>query len=79
MPIQMTYTQARAMLASLWDADELEGLLEIAHLLKSPRNAERLSRALVRAQRKEGTPQTIDELRKEVGLEKKRHARHRTR
>ncbi len=70
MPIQMTYTQARAMLASLWDADELEGLLETAHVLKSPRNAERLSRALVRAQQKEGAPQTVDELEKEVGLER---------
>ncbi|MCP9818173.1 hypothetical protein KBZ18_01540 [Synechococcus sp. Cruz-9H2] len=30
-------------------ADELEGLLETAHLLRSPRNAERLLSALERA------------------------------
>ncbi|RMF63884.1 MAG: prevent-host-death protein [Calditrichaeota bacterium] len=91
MPIQTTYTQARANFASLWDeatrnreiiiierrgaesvaliaADELEGLLETAYLLKSPANAERLLRALTRARRKEGTPQTIEELMSEVGF-----------
>lgn len=31
-------------------ASELEGLLETAHLLRSPRNAQRLLRALKRAQ-----------------------------
>jgi antitoxin YefM len=31
-------------------ADELEGLLETAHLLRSPRNAARLLSALERAQ-----------------------------
>ena len=36
-------------------ADELEGLLETAHLLRSPRNAERLLSALERA-RREGLP-----------------------
>ncbi len=54
---------------ALISADELEGLLETAHLLKSPRNAERLLRALVRAQQKEGALQTVDELKKEVGLD----------
>ena len=92
MPIETTYSQARANLASLWDqvtdnremvvikrrgaedvvlisADELAGLLETAHLLRSPRNAERLLQALGRAERGEGKPQSIEELRKEVGLE----------
>ncbi len=92
MPIQTTYTQARANLASLWDevtfnreiiiierrgaeavalisADELEGLMETAYLLRSPKNAERLLSALARAQQKEGTLQTIDELKREVGLD----------
>jgi antitoxin YefM len=92
MPIQTTYTQARANLASLWDevthnreviiinrrgaesvalisADELEGLLETAYLLRSPKNAERLLRALTRARQKEGTPQTIEELKREVGFD----------
>ncbi len=50
-------------------ADELAGILETAHLLRSPANAERLNSALERARKQEGLPQTIDELRKEVGLE----------
>lgn len=50
-------------------ADELAGLLETAHLLKSPVNAERLLNALARARERIGTPQTIAELRREVGLD----------
>ena len=53
---------------ALISADELEGLMETAYLLRSPKNAERLLTALGRAQRKEGTPQTVVELRREVGL-----------
>lgn len=49
-------------------ADELEGLLETAYLLRSPANAERLLRALTRARQQEGAPQTIEELKREVGL-----------
>ena len=92
MAIQITYTQARARLASLLDqvtkngdvvvisrrgaedvaliaADELAGILETAHLLRSPKNAIRLLNALDRARKGTGSPQTIDELRKEVGFE----------
>jgi antitoxin YefM len=54
---------------ALVSADELEGLMETAYLLQSPRNAERLLRALVRAQQEEGAPQTIDELKREIGLD----------
>ena len=50
-------------------ADELAGLLETAHLLKSPANAERLLNALARAREGIGAPQTIAELRREVGLD----------
>lgn len=50
-------------------ASELEGLLETAHLLRSPRNAERLLRALDRARSGAGTPQTMEQLRREIGLE----------
>jgi antitoxin YefM len=50
-------------------ADELAGLLETAHLLRSPRNAERLLAALARARQREGIPQTLEELRREVGLD----------
>ena len=50
-------------------ADELAGILETAHLLRSPANADRLNSALERVRRQTETPQTIDELRQEVGLE----------
>jgi antitoxin YefM len=50
-------------------ADELAGLLETAHLLRSPRNAERLHAALQRAREGGGTPMTLDELRRDVGLD----------
>jgi antitoxin YefM len=50
-------------------ADELAGILETAHLLRSPNNAKRLLTALDRVRKGSGTPQTIDELRKEVGFE----------
>ena len=50
-------------------ADELNGLLETAHLLRSPKNAERLLTALARAQTRTLSPQAIDELRGEVGLD----------
>lgn len=49
-------------------ADELAGLLETAHLLRSPNNATRLLTALNRALRGEGQPQSLSELRAEVGL-----------
>jgi antitoxin YefM len=49
-------------------ADELESLTETAHLLRSPKNAERLLTALARARAGEGTPQTVEELRDELGL-----------
>jgi len=54
---------------ALITADELVGLMETAHLLRSPRNAKRLLSALERARKASGTPQTIDELRREVGFE----------
>ena len=50
-------------------ADELTSLLETAHLLRSPVNAERLLTALAHARHRAGAPQSIDELRREVGLE----------
>lgn len=92
MPIQTTYTNARANLAKLLDevtenhetviitrrgsedvamvpAAELASLTETAHLLRSPKNAERLLEALARALEKTGQPQTVKKLRHEVGLE----------
>ncbi|HSU13743.1 type II toxin-antitoxin system prevent-host-death family antitoxin [Longimicrobium sp.] len=52
-------------------ADELESLLETAHLLRSPRNAERLLTALQRARARTETPQHLDDLRAELGLEQR--------
>jgi antitoxin YefM len=72
--IHITYSQARARFAALWDeaidnreviiiqrrgapdvamiaADELSGLFETVHLLKSPANAERLLSAMERMRR----------------------------
>ncbi len=53
-------------------ADELSGLLETAHLLRSPKNAERLMKALQQAQRGKRKPQSLDKLRREIGLAKPR-------
>ncbi len=50
-------------------ADELAGLLETAHLLRSPANAERLLATLERVRQGQGTAQSIEELRREVGLD----------
>jgi antitoxin YefM len=50
-------------------ADELAGVLETAHLLRSPKNAKRLHSALDRVRKGYGSPQTIDDLRNEVGFE----------
>ena len=51
-------------------AGELSGLLEAAQLLRSPKNAERLLTALARAQSRTLSPQSIAELRGEIGLDK---------
>ena len=94
MPIQTTYTQARANLSKLFDevtenreivivrrrrgedialvaADELAGLTETAHLLRSPKNTRRLLQALARAQAGTKKPQTLDVIKEEIGLEEK--------
>ncbi len=54
--------------AALIDADELEGLLETAYLLGSPKNAERLLSALERSLKNETRRLSMEELRQEVGL-----------
>ena len=93
MPIQTSYTEARAHLAELCDrvtsdrevvivkrrgkpevaivsADELASLEETAHLLRSPANAARLLKALQRAMRRDGKPESTAQLRRDLGLEK---------
>ena len=47
---------------------ELESLLETAHLLRSPRNARRLAAALERALEGEGTPTSLRDLKRDLGL-----------
>lgn len=54
--------------AALISASELSGLIETAHLLRSPANARRLLEALNRALKNEGQTLTVDSLRSEVGL-----------
>lgn len=91
MPIETTYTHARAHLAELCRAaaedrevviirrrsaedvaliavDELSSLLETAHLLRSPRNAQRLLAALERARGGTEPHQSLEELRAEVAV-----------
>jgi antitoxin YefM len=48
---------------------KITGLAATVHLLRSPKNAERLVAALDRAQRKTLSPQSVAELRREVGLD----------
>lgn len=50
-------------------ASELESLAETAHLLRSPRNAERLFAAVVEAKAGGGRTLTVEQLREELGLE----------
>ena len=50
-------------------ADELESLMETAHLLRSPKNASRLVSALLKAQRGEGKRTSIQSLRKDLRFE----------
>jgi antitoxin YefM len=51
---------------ALIPAAELAGLIETAHLLRSPRNARRLLAALRRAERGKATPESVGELRREI-------------
>ena len=54
---------------ALIPADELAGILETAHLLRSPANARRLLKALRRADAHQTPSSTIERLRRDAGLE----------
>ena len=54
---------------ALVPAHELSSLLETAHLLRSPKNAQRLLTALRRARTSKAKPQTMDYLRRELRIE----------
>ena len=49
--------------------DELRSLIETVHLLRSPKNAERLLRALARAQTGERRLRSLEKLRRDIGLD----------
>ena len=49
-------------------ADEYESISETAHLLASPRNAQRLRQALASARQGDTQPMSVEELREAVGL-----------
>ena len=51
-------------------ADELRGLVETVHLLRSPKNAQRLLAALRRAQNRKGRAESLEKLRGGLGLER---------
>jgi len=50
-------------------ASELDSLVETAHLLHSPKNAQRLLTALQRARTNQGAQGSLERLRIEVGLD----------
>jgi len=53
---------------ALVPAEELAGLMETAHLLRSPRNARRLLAAFRRTEAGNGKPEPVEKLRREIGL-----------
>jgi antitoxin YefM len=57
---------------ALISAAELSSLTETAHLLRSPKNAQRLLKALHRAQAQIEKPGTLENLREEMGVEKRK-------
>jgi antitoxin YefM len=57
---------------ALVSADELSSLIETAHLLRSPKNAQRLLAALNRARSRKLKPQSVAKLRREMGLDEER-------
>ena len=53
---------------ALIPANELSSLMETAHLLRSPKNAERLLASMREAEQGGGEVMTVEELRRSVGL-----------
>ena len=56
---------------ALISASELRSIQETAHLLRSPRNAERLLKALMRARGSRGRARTISQLRKDLKIDER--------
>lgn len=57
---------------ALVSASELSSLIETAHLLRSPKNASRLLKALHRAQSKTEKTESLEKLREEFAVEKRK-------
>lgn len=55
---------------ALISESELSSILETAHLLRSPKNAQILLKALLKAHKGKGKPQSLESLKREFGLEK---------
>jgi antitoxin YefM len=55
---------------ALISADELSSLLESVYLLRAPENAKRLFRSLEWADSEAATPQTLQELKEELNIER---------
>jgi antitoxin YefM len=55
---------------ALVSESELSSLLETAHLFRSPKNAQRLLKALMKVQENKVKLQSLEELKREFGLEK---------
>jgi antitoxin YefM len=53
---------------ALVDAAELRSLIETAHLLRSPKNAQRLITAIIRARDQDLPTETIEALRREFDI-----------
>jgi antitoxin YefM len=54
---------------ALIPADELAGLMETAHLLRSPKNAARLRQSIEQMERGEGELVNVKELRRSLGID----------
>ncbi len=67
--------QSRNRDVAIIAAEELESLIETAYLLRSPKNAERLLSALARAQARTEQPTSIEDLRREMGLDTEKLAK----
>ncbi len=62
-------TRRGAENVALISADELSSVMETIHLLRSPENARRLLTALNRAYEDSVQPSSLDELKRELGIE----------
>lgn len=67
MPNEITGTSLRQNLDAVLDR-VIDDRRPIAHLLRSPKNAKRLLAALRRANKGVGRPESLDKLRREMGL-----------